>query len=69
MRDTDDALLRFDEAAELLGLKVSTLRAWRLARKLPIVKVGSRSVRIPRSAVRRIIEEGRVPSREERSRR
>jgi excisionase family DNA binding protein len=63
-----ERLLRFDEAASILGLKISTLRAWRLCAKIPVVRVGARSVRIPESAVRRIIEEGQTPARARRTR-
>lgn len=59
----NDRLLTFAEAARALGLKPATLRAWRLARRIPFVRVGARAIRIPTSAVRQILEEGRIPAR------
>jgi excisionase family DNA binding protein len=42
MRASESELLTLPEAAPLLRLKVSTLRAWILRRKLPYVKLGAR---------------------------
>jgi excisionase family DNA binding protein len=58
-----DRLLTLEEAARILGLKVATLRAWRLTRQIPFVRVGTRAIRVPSSAVRQILEEGRIPAR------
>ena len=58
-------LLTVEQAAALLGVKPSTIRAWLLRRKnLPCVHVG-RSVRIPAEAVSQFIERNTVPAREE----
>ena len=57
---TDD-LLTLPEAASLLRLRVSTLRAWVLRRKIPYCKVG-RLVRIRRSDVEVLITASFVPS-------
>jgi excisionase family DNA binding protein len=57
-------LLRVEEAAELLNVKPSTIRAWLLKRKLPHVHIGQRAVRIPRVALEKLITEGTVPERE-----
>ena len=57
-------LLRVEEAAALLNMKPSTIRAWLLRRKLSKVRIGERSVRIPREEVERLIAEGSVPARE-----
>jgi hypothetical protein len=62
----EETLLRFDEAARILGLKTSTLRAWRLAGRCPVVVVGSRSVRLPLSWIRRVIDDGLIPARRQR---
>jgi excisionase family DNA binding protein len=54
-------LLTLPEAAPLLRLKVSTLRAWILRRKLPYVKLGAR-VLIRRSDVDALIAASLVPA-------
>jgi excisionase family DNA binding protein len=58
-------LLTVAEAAEALNLKVSTVRAWLLRRKLPRVNCG-RAVRIPAEAIAEFIERNTIPAREER---
>jgi excisionase family DNA binding protein len=58
-------LLKVNEAAEMLGLKPSTLRAWILRRKIEFVRVG-RAVRIPAVAIAQFIERNTVPAREQR---
>jgi excisionase family DNA binding protein len=65
-RATGQKLLRASEAAELLAVKESTIRAWLLRRKIGIVRVGARAVRIPASEVERLISEGSIPAREKR---
>jgi len=57
-------LLTVAEAAEALNLKVSTIRAWLLRRRLPRVSLG-RSVRIPADSIAQFIEKHTVPAREE----
>ncbi len=59
-------LLRVEEAAALLNVKPSTIRAWLLRRKLPRVRIGARAVRIPLEAIEALIEAGTVPARERR---
>ena len=56
-----DDLLTIGEAASLLRLKPSTIRAWILRRKLAYVKVG-RLVRIRRSDVEALITASIVPA-------
>lgn len=56
-------LLTVVETAEALNLKVSTVRAWLLRRKLPRVNCG-RAVRIPAQAVTEFIERNTIPARE-----
>ena len=51
-------LLRAEEVAEILSLKVATIRRMILERRIETVKLG-RSVRIPLSVVERLIEAGR----------
>jgi len=58
-------LLTVKQSAELLGLKVSTIRAWLAKRKLPRVNCG-RAVRIPAEAVEQFIESNTIPAKEER---
>jgi excisionase family DNA binding protein len=58
-------LLTVQEAADLLGLKVATIRAWLLRRKLPRVNCG-RAVRIPAEAIEKFIAENTIPARQPR---
>jgi excisionase family DNA binding protein len=59
------ALLRVGEAAKLLNVQTSTIRAWVLRRKLPYVRIGTRAIRIPLDAVESIIRGGTIPARHE----
>jgi excisionase family DNA binding protein len=59
--EPSNGLLTIEQAAESLGLKVPTIRAWMLRRKIGFVKVGERATRIPLSEIRRIVEKGFVP--------
>jgi excisionase family DNA binding protein len=56
-------LLSVREAAERLGLKPATIRAWLLRRRLPRVNCG-RAVRIPAEAIEKFIAEHTIPARE-----
>jgi excisionase family DNA binding protein len=69
MKDIDtrtERLLTAEQFAERLGIKLSTTRAWLLARRISKVRVGRRAIRIPESEVERIVREGMIPAREER---
>ena len=55
-------LLDVKQAADLLGLKASTLRRWILERKIDVVRPSLRAVRIPESVIARIIEKGYRPA-------
>lgn len=56
-------LLTLAQAARLLAVKESTLRAWRLRRKhLPFVRIG-RSVRVSSAAVEELIASSTTPAR------
>ena len=57
----DSDLLTVPEAAALLRLKTSTIRAWTCQRKIPFVKLG-RLVRIRRSDAEAVIALGVVPA-------
>ena len=63
----NQVLLRVEEAAERLAVKESTVRAWLLRRRIGRVRIGRRAVRIPASEVARIIAEGTIPARAERT--
>lgn len=56
-------MLTVRQAAERLGLRDSTLRAWIAQRRIGIVRLG-RAVRIPLEEIERLIAEGSVPARE-----
>jgi excisionase family DNA binding protein len=60
----DGALLTLAEASSLLRLKISTLRAWILKRRIPHVKLGSR-VFIRLSDCEALIAASLVPARED----
>ena len=60
-----DRLLTVSEA-DLLGLRVATIRAWTLRRKIGYSKLG-RSVRIPESEIDRLVKAGFVPPVPERN--
>ena len=57
-------LLTLRECSELTGHKVSTWRAWVLRKRVPYHKVG-RSVRIAEEDLQKIIEQSRIPAREQ----
>ncbi len=59
-------LVNLVEAAEMLRLKSSTLRAWVLRRKIPFVKLGRR-VLFRRSDLEALIAENVVPAHLENS--
>lgn len=58
-------MLTIRQAAERLGLRESTLRAWAARRKIGIVRLG-RAVRIPLEEVERLIAEGSIPAKRQR---
>ena len=55
-------LLRANEAAELMGLKESTVRKMIFSRQIDVVRPTKRAVRIPRAAIEKILKEGFRPS-------
>ena len=59
-------LLTVQQAADLLGMKVPTIRLWIARRKLAHVKL-NRSVRVPEGEVERLIQESTVPALGERN--
>jgi excisionase family DNA binding protein len=50
-------LLRVSEVAERLALREGTIRVWLSEGRIPRVRVGPRSIRIPSEAVERLIKE------------
>jgi excisionase family DNA binding protein len=64
MTETD--LLTVEQAAALLALKVSTIRAWILRRRIPFVKLGRRAVRLRRGDLHAMIDVGAVPAKPDR---
>lgn len=59
-------LLTVRQAAEVLGIRESTIRAWIAQRRIGIVRLG-RSVRIPLEETDRLILRGTIPALEQRS--
>jgi excisionase family DNA binding protein len=55
-------MLTVPEAADHLGLRPSTLRAWIAARRIGFVRLG-RAIRIPASEVERLVDAGFVAAR------
>ena len=64
---TEETLLTAAEFARRMNIKEATVRSWLLRGKLAKVKIGTRLVRIPSTEVDRVICEGFVPARPERS--
>lgn len=62
MESTHGRLLTCAAAAQELGLKEATIRAWIASRKLPSVKLG-RAIRIPAAAVEDFIRRNTIPAR------
>jgi excisionase family DNA binding protein len=55
-------LLNVAEVANLLGIKVSTIRAWVLERKIPYYKIG-RSIRFSEQELQEFLQKNhRIPS-------
>lgn len=59
-------LLKINAFAEELNVQPSTVRAWVLARRITVVRVGRRAIRIPASEVARIVEQGTIPAKKSR---
>jgi excisionase family DNA binding protein len=64
VQKVENGMLSVAEAAQSLGLRPTTIRAWLLRRKIGCVRLSARCVRIPRAEIERLITEGRVPARE-----
>lgn len=59
--ESKEKLLKIAEFADQARKQPSTVRSWVLKRKVKYVKLG-RSVLIPESEFRRLVEEGTVPA-------
>jgi excisionase family DNA binding protein len=60
-------LLTVPETAALLRLKVSTVRAWVLQRRVPFVKLGGKRVFFRRADLETLISTSVVPAENQRS--
>jgi excisionase family DNA binding protein len=58
-----DDFFKVNEFADAGGFQPATVRAWILRRKITVVRLGGRSIRIPKSELERLIKEGTVPAR------
>jgi excisionase family DNA binding protein len=56
-------MLTVQQAAEQLGLREATIRAWLMRRRISCVKLSARCVRIPREEVERLIRDNLIPAR------
>ena len=56
-----EKMLTAEEAADILGLRVSTIRRWILDRRIGYTKI-SKNVRIPLSECEKILREGYRPA-------
>lgn len=56
--------LTVDQAAQALGLRPATVRAWIWRHRIAYHKIGS-AVRIPMSEIRRILDESLIPAKQE----
>jgi excisionase family DNA binding protein len=56
-------LLTVGEAADLLRLKVSTIRAWVLQRRIPFVKLGGKRVFLRRQDLAALVTASIVPAK------
>jgi excisionase family DNA binding protein len=62
MEHREERLLTCAAAAQQLGLKEATIRAWIATRRIPSVKLG-RAVRVPAGAVDDLIRRNTIPAR------
>lgn len=59
---TGETLWKVPEAAQRLGLQASTVRRMILERRIDTVRPSIRAVRIPESAIKKILERGFRPA-------
>jgi excisionase family DNA binding protein len=65
MQSHSSDLLTVKEAADLLRLQVSTIRAWVLKRRVPFVKLGGKRVFFRRVDLEQLIAASVVPAQPE----
>lgn len=63
-----DRLLTAEQAAQILGIKLVTMRSWISKRVIGSTRLGKRSVRVPESELQKLVERGRVPALPDRAR-
>jgi excisionase family DNA binding protein len=63
MAVSQNELLTPLEAATALNIKLSTIRAWILGKKIPYVKIGGKLVRFRRADIDRFIAVSVVPAK------
>jgi excisionase family DNA binding protein len=61
--DPNQSLLKIHEVAALLRVSVSCVRAWRFARKLPVVQLGGKNLLFKRADVDAFIERATLPAK------
>jgi len=61
MAAVNERLLNVREAAEMLGVEVSTLYGWAYQRRIAVVKLGS-ALRFRLSTIQRLIEDSERPA-------
>lgn len=59
---TGEKLLTVQQAAEQLGLREATVRKLIFQRRIDTVRPSVRAVRVPESAIRKILEQGYRPA-------
>ena len=62
MMMNEERLFTVAQTAERLGLKASTVRRMILQRRIDTIRPSARVVRIPESAIKRILEQGFRPA-------
>lgn len=56
-------LYRVPDAADQMSISTKTLRNWIAQSKIAVVRIGGHAVRVPRTEIDRLIDEGYSPAR------
>jgi excisionase family DNA binding protein len=59
----ESSLLSPIEAAQALGVKLSTIRAWVLHKRLPYIKLGGKLIRFRKTDIEKFVSANVVPAR------